>query len=129
MFFVNDLWAKHPDTILVSGGAPGVDKAAEQKWVELGGQVISLRPKQLGLENYGIERWEIGGPSPRVFDLIDHPTFADYKSACLYRDMLMAEMSDRTVAFFRKFKSPGAAFTAEHAKNCDKYVLEFEAAA
>jgi predicted Rossmann fold nucleotide-binding protein DprA/Smf involved in DNA uptake len=125
--FVVELHARHPDTILVSGGADGTDKVAETIWLQLGGQLISLRPKQLGLETYGIERWELGGDSPKVFVLIDHPTFQTYASACIYRDMLIAEMSERTVAFFRRFKSPGAGFTLEHARECGKQVYEYEA--
>lgn len=127
--FVQALHAKQPDTILISGGAPGVDTTAEQAWLTLHGEVWSYRPKKLEDYNhdpqYGIEKWELGA-APRVFDLISEPTWADYRSACLYRDWLIAAECERLVAFYRHGKSPGAAFTAELATNWGKHVYEFE---
>lgn len=100
--------------IVVSGGAPGVDHYAEQTWLALGGRVWSLRPIALGPEEYGVEFWDIGGDSPRVFPLRDHPTFATYAGACIYRDMLIAEWADRGVAFRAgKSRSRGTSGTIE----------------
>lgn len=124
--FLAELREKHPDTIVVSGGAKGVDSAAEQGWLALGGRVESYRPKQLGLEEYGIEFWELGVPQPRVFVLANEPTFGDYESACLYRDLLIAEACDRLAAFYRPGRSWGALFTAEMAGHNGKPVYEFE---
>lgn len=124
--FLAELREKHPDTIVVSGGAKGVDSAAEQGWLALGGRVESYRPKQLGLESYGIEFWELGVPQPRVFLLANEPTFEDYASACHYRDMLIAESCDRLVVFYAPRRSRGAAFTAEMAGHHGKPVYEFE---
>lgn len=124
--FLAELRVKHPLTTIISGGAKGVDKAAEEGWLALGGHVHSYRPKQIGLEEYGVEFWDLGGEQPRVFLLTNEPTFADYASACNYRDLLIAEECDRLAVFYAPGRSRGAAFTAEMAGNFGKPVYEFE---
>jgi hypothetical protein len=116
--FVIDLWHKYPDTILVSGGAKGVDKCAETTWLAAGGQVESYRPVQIREGVYGIEKWELGIGQPRVYTLMNEPTWADFRSAATYRDILIAEVSDRVVSFMRDGGSRGAGFTAAMAENC-----------
>lgn len=124
--FLVALRAKHPDTILVSGGAEGVDKEAEATWLRLGGQVESLRVKEIDVEDWGVEMWELGGAQPRVYMLIQEPTWQDWKSAIHYRDLLIAERADRLVAFFKPGRSRGAGFTAEMSRNYDKPTYEYE---
>lgn len=126
--FVRALWAKHPDTILVSGGALGVDLAAENEWCSLGGSVESYRPKAIGPVEWAIEKWELG-PTPSVRLLIEDPTFANFKSAALYRDMLIAEVSNRVVAFMAPGGSRGASFTAEMGENYGKDTYRYFAEA
>jgi hypothetical protein len=117
--FLVELREKHPDTILISGGARGVDKHAETTWISLGGMVISLRPKELPNGEFGVERWELG-PESRIYVLEGEPKFMDWKSAALYRDMLISEECDRLVAFMAPGGSRGAGFTAEVAENEQK---------
>ena len=126
--FVAELHDKHPDTVLVSGGADGVDKIAEQTWLECGGRVLSYRVRTIGPEEFGVEVWDLGGERPMVYPLSEAVTMADYKSALLYRDMLIAEKCDRLVVFYRRHKSPGAAWTALCASNEGRPVYEYEAA-
>lgn len=109
---MHDLHAKYPGTVVVSGGASGVDKAAEEEWLRLGGQVESYRPVQFRPDVWGIEKWELGGEQPRVFRLVNEPTWADFKSAAIYRDILIAERADRLVSFQAEGGSRGADFTA-----------------
>lgn len=117
------------DVVLVSGGAEGVDSTAEAAWLSRGGQVISFRatrfPDLEGEEVYGVERWELGA-QPRVEKLLDHPTFADYKSALYYRDMLIAAESDRLVAFMRQGGSRGSQMTAGFSRTEGHPTFEFE---
>ena len=127
--FVHALHAKQPDTLLVSGGADGVDKVAEREWLELGGQVRSYRVRELGPQNFMVEQWDLGGPDSRCFVLVDHPSWANRMSAFFYRNMLIAEHSDRVVVFFRRGKSSGAGTTIDFAKAYGKHAYEFEAAA
>jgi hypothetical protein len=114
--WVVKLWEKQgKDTILVSGGAEGVDRMAEQTWLALGGQVKSFRPVKTGgdltsEDEYGIEVWELGGEHPTVSRPGNEPRFADYTSAATYRDMLIAEEADRGMAFWAN-KSRGTAGT------------------
>lgn len=86
-----------PTTILVSGGARGVDSFAEQAWQSLGGNVISLRPTVLSGGCWAVERWESN--EGRVFIPVGEPEWADFKSAAFYRNMLIAEEADAGVAF------------------------------
>jgi hypothetical protein len=87
----------NPSIILVSGGARGVDSFAEQAWQSLGGNIISLRPVRLDPDRWAVERWET--KEQRVYIPLGHPEWADFNSAAFYRDMLIAEESDRGVAF------------------------------
>jgi hypothetical protein len=124
--FMVALHEKYPETLIVSGGATGVDHTAEQTWLSLGGSVWSFRPVTLVQDiEYGIEKWELGR-EPRVFSLANEPTWANYKSAAIYRDMLIADECDRLVAFYRAGRSPGASLTAELADKYGHPVHEFE---
>ena len=128
--FVRALYLRQPSSLLISGGAAGVDKLAEQTWLSLGGRVQSYRPKQLETGRYGVEVWNLGDMQPSVGVLSEpHPTFADYRSACLYRNMLIAEKADRVVAFYRRNRSAGAAHTIDAARSERKPFYEYEAAA
>ena len=124
--FLQELWLTHPDTILVSGGAAGVDVTAEQGWLALGGQVVSYRVRELSEEEFCAEKWELGGPQPRIWTL-DDVTFADWSSALIYRDMLIAQECNKLVAFMRKGGSRGSKWTCLFAGNEQHPVWEFEA--
>jgi len=145
---VRALYLRQPSSLLISGGAAGVDKLAEQTWLSLGGRVQSFRPKLLagplpsaggeglssvpatGETRYGVEVWNLGDMQPSVGVLGEpHPTFADYRSAALYRNMLIAEKADRVVAFYRRNRSAGAAHTIDAARSERKPFYEYEAAA
>ena len=109
--FVRALHVKHPDSVLVSGGAEGVDRIAETTWLGLGGELISYRPTKVADEKYVIEEWKLGGEQPQVRVMIEQPSFENYKSACLWRDHLISEEADRIVGFFAPQGSRGAEFT------------------
>lgn len=127
--FVHALYAKQPDTLLVSGGADGVDKTAEQTWLGLGGQVKSFRVREQGLQKYAIEVWELGGDEPRCYILASEPTWANRESALFYRDALIAEHSHRVVAFYRRGRSAGTQSTVDFGVGAGREVYEYEAAA
>lgn len=127
--FVRALFDRQPSSLLISGGAAGVDKLAEQTWLSLGGRVQSFRPKKLESGSYDVEVWNLGDMQPSVGVLGEpHPTFARYEQACLYRNMLIAEKADRVVAFYRRFKSAGAASTIDFAYAERTPFYEYEAA-
>ena len=126
--FLMDLGEKYPDSILVSGGALGVDSLAETTWQMFGGAVVSYRPIERSPGSFGIDVWELGGERPRMYPLVDFPEFADYGSACLARDTVIAEKVDRLAAFYCKGKSRGTQFTVEVTQGYGKPVYIFEAA-
>jgi hypothetical protein len=127
--FIDSLFLAQPDSILVSGGAAGVDMAAESAWFKLGGRVRSYRPAPFE-GGYGIEIWNYGGSEVSHVLGVEHQrvSFKDYRSAALYRDWMIAEDVDRLVAFYRDRMAKhasGAAFTASLAKDRKIPVYDF----
>ena len=119
-----------PGTIVVSGGAKGVDETAEKTWLELNGRVLSFRPKEFSPEEFGIEVWALGGDNPRVYELTEwRGAPATYGDACKIRDILIAETADRLVAFYRRGRSWGAGFTQGWAHDLGRPDFAYEAAA
>lgn len=120
--YLDALHAKHPETIVVSGGAKGVDTFAEQGWLGRGGRVVSFRAKQVD-EGFVIEEWRLPDGGIHV-----HPTpaFADRAGALIYRDALIAERCDRLTAFYRRGRSNGTTITVGFARNEGKPVTEYE---
>lgn len=120
---VQALWARQPDTIVVSGGAQGVDSAAEQTWIELGGTVISFRPRERADLSFVIDRYRFGS-KPSVtdtFEIEGEPSFADFASAAFFRNLMILEHAHRVVAFLHR-NSPGTRHTIGAAR--DVYGLE-----
>lgn len=118
--FMLALHARQPNTLIISGGAAGVDQMAESTWFRLGGRIRSLRPAPYGA-GYGVEVWNYGGKQPAEVLPVEHDGMqaADYASACLYRDTLIAESCDRLVAFYRADRTwhSGTAFTESWARD------------
>lgn len=101
------------DVTLISGGAKGVDTAAEVYWRLRGGEVLSLRPvKRPGF--WTVERWEIG-VQPRVYVMGNELEFEDWQSAIWWRSMLIAAIADQGVAFWDG-RSRGTAATIDFFK-------------
>ena len=103
------------DTILVSGGARGVDQVAEAAHK---GRVFSFRIYE-GENQYGVEFWDYGGKNPRMVRFDEF--FADAKSALKYRDWLIAHECDELDAFWNGW-SKGTETTATMAKDLGKKV-------
>jgi hypothetical protein len=100
---------------LISGGAPGVDREAEETAISLGLPVLSLRPHRFDLENYGVERWLLGVEQPRKEVLHAEPTWHDFRGAAWYRNLLIAEEADEVVAIWDG-RSRGTKDTIEAAR-------------
>lgn len=124
--FVHALYAKQPDTLLVSGGGIGVDTVAEQTWLGLGGKVKSFRVREQAWEKFAIECWELGD-EPACYVMASEPVFATRESALYYRNALIAEHADRVVAFYRRHRSAGTALTIDFAVGAGRHVYEYEA--
>lgn len=124
--FMHALWAKYPSTIVLSGGADGVDSTAEQTWMQLGGNVWSLRPRQ-NVTGYCVEVWKLGAKTgtkgsvdgacgPYGVQVLPDPSFENFTSAAVYRDALIAEKADRLVSFQRAGGSAGTSITVGFAE-------------
>lgn len=135
--FVTKLWERYGrEAVLVSGGADGVDRAAEATWQTLGGEVHSYRIKKLrgDLEHedeWGIEVWVLASGENRtsfVYIPKEQPVFANAASALTYRTMLIAEKADRGVAFWDG-RSRGTALCIDsfHAEDKPIHVFREEA--
>lgn len=112
--FIEALHREQPDTIVISGGASGVDQMAESTWFRLGGRIRSYRPAPYD-DGFGVEVWNYGGDTMTGW-AAEHNSgaasvlpvqeqrvqFADYASACIYRDWMISEDCDRLVAFYRR---------------------------
>ena len=127
--FLTWLLGAHPDSVVVSGGAKGVDRFAERFWVEHGGKVESYRVGRDRRYSDGgvflIEKWHLGPGENRIEHLHHpHPHFSDYTSGLWYRSMLIAEVCDRLVAFARRGGSTGTRFTVDCARGEGKQVYE-----
>jgi hypothetical protein len=122
--WMRTLHAAEPEDVIVSGGAEGVDTWAESEWLSLGGKVVSFRPVQLRLERgeaiWGVQRWDLGIEVPTVATLHGHMEWKTKDGALWYRNLLIAEVADKGVAFHYK-NSPGTshaidAFASENKK-------------
>lgn len=100
--FMDALHAAQPDTIVISGGAAGVDQMAELTWFRLGGRIRSYRPAPYG-DGFGVEVWNYGGAEQAVVIPVEvqRVQLRDYAGACVYRDWMIADDCDRLVAFYR----------------------------
>lgn len=101
--FLRALHEKHPDTVVVSGGAKGADQFAEVAWRALDGQVISYRAKEHPSGGFGIMRYDLREyPTSSVWDLTlgGHPTWETIEGALFYRNMLIADEVERAVVFW-----------------------------
>lgn len=120
--FMHALYRKQPDTVIVSGGAAGVDKTAEHEWLGLGGKVISLRPVQKG-ESFWIDRWMLSNDARECeVETLRDVSFADFTSAAIYRDSLIVDYADKVVAFQADPPSAGTTITCGFAKQAGKPV-------
>lgn len=119
---VSELYNEHGQFILVSGGADGPSKLAENTALEFGMPVISFRPVKIRgdlttEDEYGVDEWRLYRGTGKIVRH-DHPTWADWQSAAYYRSALIAERADFGLAFWDGH-SPGTAheidlFAAEH---------------
>ena len=127
--FIDALWRAEPYDIIVSGGADGVDKIAESRWLAYGGQVVSFRPLRIEdfdrWQQWAIQKWHLGGPHPSVRIMDEEPTWADFHGAATYRNMLIAEIAHKGVAF-HSGGSGGTASTIDAfvAEKKDCYIYE-----
>jgi hypothetical protein len=105
--WVGRLAQKHPDAILVSGGARGVDRAAESAGKQYGLAVLSFRPLEYETGDdkpFSIQA-HAHGDRRRLHELAsarrsNTPFFRSYASAAKRRNAWIVEDADHVVAFW-----------------------------
>ncbi len=112
-----------PGYVIVSGGAQGVDTTAEQAAVACGLDVVSFRVRALSYEEFGIEELHLGS-QPFIRLMTEEPTFAKHEGALFYRNILIARLSDRLVAF-RAAWSPGTTFSMDIFRETGRPMREY----
>jgi hypothetical protein len=117
--FLRMLKRDQPDAVVISGGASGVDRWAELWWHRQGGTVVSYRVKKNrehnGYDSYGVEVWTGNSEYTGLSDATTL-TFADRRSALLFRNTMIVDKADRVVSFHHAH-SPGTAFAKAYAKD------------
>jgi predicted Rossmann fold nucleotide-binding protein DprA/Smf involved in DNA uptake len=122
--FVRAFAAKYPDGALVSGGARGVDRTAEQQAARCGLRVYSFRPRERPDGRYevvlvdGEDFVPYGGGN----------TYPTWGSAAFARNRMIVQHSSRVVAFNAGSKGTSATVAAARAARVDvhEYVYDGE---
>lgn len=96
---VQKIAADDPSNVIVSGGAKGVDKAAESTAFACGLAAYSYRVLELGIETFGIQEWKLGADS-YVRYMAEEPNFLNYDSALAFRNSIIVQRCNRLVAFW-----------------------------
>lgn len=105
-------------TVVVSGGARGVDLHAEGAARAQGLTVVSYRPTRLEGFWHIVRYTFVGHASETVWKL---PSFHDFADAALYRNGLIVDDCDRLVAFWDG-KSRGTRNSVRRAEIAEKVV-------
>ena len=127
--FMSALRRRDPSIVVVSGGARGVDRTAENMWIEMGGRVVSFRPVKVTENHWVIERLDLG-PGIKGTRTVEEPSYADFTSAAVARNLLIASECDKLIVFQRDGSpSSGSSITAGFAKDQGKDVFVYTPAA
>lgn len=111
-------------TIVISGGARGVDRTAENTARDLGFECISVRPVQHGAE-YMVSLFATPGVPSDLRRAIDAQVrgvrFTDFRKAALFRNGVIVANAHRVVAFHHG-NSSGTANALSHARSIGRPV-------
>ena len=120
--FVAKLCKKYPGAIIVSGGARGVDEAAEAAALDCGLGVISYRPtpqRQYDVDGFTIETITHGEAALAWVTERNRPNIAPWSGsfavAAKFRNVWIVEDAEQVVAFYDG-TSPGTRFPIETAR-------------
>ena len=112
-------------TVLISGGAIGVDRTAEETARACGLRVISLRPRKVKYR-YGVDRhvWDRKGDLTVYRD--DFDEYFDFRAAAFDRNRLIVAYAERIYAFWNE-RSTGTAHALAEARTRGKPVCIYNA--
>lgn len=122
--FVAKLAAKHPDAIVVSGGARGVDRAAEDAAHRLGLPVISFRPFEFEKDKFCVRRIETNAAAEVKSKTTLPHTYRSYGQAAFARNEDIVREAEIVCAF--TIGSRGTANTLDIAERLGKDTWTFK---
>lgn len=130
--YVRKIAEKHPDAVIVSGGAKGVDRTAENAAKKEGLDVVSYRPSErtnaASKGEFAIEVFWRGERARKIVETgrLDEPgpRFATFTGAAKRRNSWIVEDADVVVAFTTG--SSGTADTIAKAKRDGKKLVVHE---
>lgn len=123
--FVRKLATKYPDSTIISGGAHGVDRAAEETAQDAGLGVLSCRVNQdHHCELVWNERADylLGKVALRYIELLLEGDFNTHKQALLHRNTVIVQCADHVVAFWKP-QSRGTLHAINHAHSLKRPVF------
>jgi predicted Rossmann fold nucleotide-binding protein DprA/Smf involved in DNA uptake len=130
--YVEKIYIKYPGAVIVSGGARGVDQAAEATAHACGLSLISYRPYEyVNMEHkpeFSIETFTGGQRAQSIVvgmkRRISPPFFPSYGQAAFFRNSWIAQDCDVLVAFHLD-GSPGTARTIKVAREFGRPVFVY----
>lgn len=126
--FVRKLATKYPDSTIISGGAHGVDRAAEEEAQAAGLGVISLRPVDAKPRYYAElvsnerARYLLGQPALDYIAVVLEGDKDSYADACKHRNTVIVQMANHVVAFWKP-QSRGTLHAINHAHSLKRPVF------
>jgi predicted Rossmann fold nucleotide-binding protein DprA/Smf involved in DNA uptake len=114
--FVSKLAAKYPDAIVISGGAAGVDRAAEEQADASGLGVLSCQviAEQCELVHNERAHYLLGQVALDYITLLLQEDHANAKAALLHRNTVIVQSATHVVAFWNRW-STGTLHAINHA--------------
>lgn len=118
--FTESLARKHPDATIISGGAYGVDRAAEETADTLGLGVLSCRPIERNgshtneLVHNARADYLLGKVALGYIELLLDEQFSTFAAAAKHRNTIIVQNADHVVAFWTRF-SRGTLHAINHA--------------
>jgi predicted Rossmann-fold nucleotide-binding protein len=121
---VEAMHRRYPEAIVVSGGAKGVDRVAENSARRLGHWVLSFRPIMVNAR-FCIQRVSLVPESFEVADVEYLGEYEDFRDAAFARNTMIVKEADVVVAF--TVGSPGTAHSISEARRLSKKLVVYDA--
>ena len=120
---VRELNRENPSFVLVTGGARGVDNAAEEEATRLGHRVISFRPRRAG-SGYVIDTVTMRPGEDWEVEKAAYDGYVTFAQAAFHRNELIVRFANKVIAYWDG-RSRGTAHAIGQAEKLHKHLLVF----